>query len=227
MLTGCVESKAKNNIGQFLDHDIYVRLKPGCDINYFKDHGYCDYRVGCSICQIGDARGFKTNFLDIVSEEYFLLNDLDIIVEYNHDIDCEPELPIYYMTTDKEAVRYIFDFYKQFDRMDTRSNQTQSLINNTCHSFNITSIFRKEVVDSRGFSYVSENELVDIDEVCRVHVCCSCYKWLVCINDKLKDKFDKSSGLKFFWDDIINEDLKDIIEFKNEKDRKLFCQVIN
>jgi hypothetical protein len=216
---------SKNNLGQFFNQVVYVKLKNDCNLKYFRDCSYCDYRVGCSICERGDAKGFETNLLDIIKDDYFLLNDLDIIVDYDPDHDCEPELPYYYETEDKDAITVVFDYFKQFNALDISSNPSKSLIDNTSHSCGITSIFREDVTDPRGFSYVSDDKFVDINKVRKIHICGNCFKWLVCLDHKLKDKFHQINALQVFWYDLIEEDLKDIIEFKNPDDKKLFISV--
>src|SRR5437870_4022176 len=74
--------KPNNKLGNFYTKQILVKLKTenlstdphAYNLDYFKECGYCDYRVTCDICEKGDACGFKTNLLDIMKDDYFPLN---------------------------------------------------------------------------------------------------------------------------------------------------------
>tara|TARA_B100000674_G_scaffold491405_1_gene509260 strand:- start:1355 stop:1582 length:228 start_codon:yes stop_codon:yes gene_type:complete len=56
--------------GNFLDETINVKFKNNIDneLDYYRENGYIDYRVGCDLCEKGDAYGLKKYQLN---NEYF------------------------------------------------------------------------------------------------------------------------------------------------------------
>lgn len=216
--------KPNNRLGRFYDKQIFVKLKKdkpldpnSYDLEYFKDCGYCDYRVGCSICEKGDATSFKTNLLDIIKDDYFLLNDLDIILEF--DEDEHRSYPLYYQTYDKETIRTIFEHFKTFNKLAEEyhgHNPNHDITDDIGGAPGITSIFR----DSG--KYYDEYAFVDINTIRCAHICDCCFKWLICINKDLGQNFTTVNSLKIYWADTVNEELEHIIEFKDPSDRELF-----
>jgi hypothetical protein len=202
-------SKSKNSLGNFYDKEIYVRIKNG-DLSCVEGGRYCDYRVGCSICEKGNARVFRTNLLSIANKNFFLLNKLDVILD---DIDDTYELPVYYQTNDPGIIKLLFNCFKKFNMM-TNCCDKISLTNGLMYSSHLASIFRDDVYN--------DNSFVDINKVHSVHICNMCFKWLIFRDNELSEKFAIINPLKIFWADVMNDEFKDVIEYKDQGDKEIF-----
>ena len=203
----------KNKLGEFYDDEVYVKLKDNADLSYFKDIKYIDYRVGCAICEKGDASDFRINILDIAKNDYFLLNELDIVLDKWH-LKRDWSMPLYYQTNDPATIKLVFEYFKKFNDLNDEyhgHNPQYSLID-TCQSAGgITSIFRS-------------NKHYDqyINKVYYAHICDNCFKWLIYQDKELSKKFVAINSLKIFWADTVIDYLEDLIEFKDPEDKKIF-----
>jgi len=201
-------------LSNFVDHDIKVKLLENHDLSYFNENGYCDYRTGCDICEVGDAYGFKTNFMNIadMSGNLFNLNNLEVMVpgSWLEDDDKSIYLHNYYETTDKDAIERIFNCYSKFKTLDDFHCRELDVRSGTSCSTSICSCFSEHV----GFT--------TIDTIQSTHVCTNCCMWLNVIDPYVKNKFTHINPFKLFWKDIYKDYLYDIIEFGDENDKKLF-----
>ncbi len=230
---------SQTKLGLFFKDDIKVKLVKDCDLSYFKENGYCDYRVGCDICEVGNAHGFITNIIDIIdnSDNYFYLNNLELkIKDENSWCESLDSLDVYnyYESNDKNVIKQVYKYYKKFNKLDTCISNKCDLFSenvNLCSGVGISSCFNKH--NETKFTF-SENKLNndiskkinkfnnDISKIKNIHICSICYTWFICINKKYDDCFTYTHPLKYFWKDVVKDDLYDIIEFDNENKKNLF-----
>jgi hypothetical protein len=195
-------------LGNFLEDDVKVILKKDADFSYFTKNGYCDYRCGCDVCMKGDARGFKTNILDIISDskEWFLLKKLDLDIKNSW---CEKEdsiyLQMYYETSNIDAIKDIHKYYIKINEL--WDNDT---LNNSYDTYNILD---KEYPFSSA-KIASNFSSESIENIKNVKLCSSCYTWFICLNEKYSNDFAMTNLFKYFWIDVVNNYLCDITDFK-------------
>jgi hypothetical protein len=186
-----------------------IKLKDNCDLNYFKECCYIDYRVGCSICERGDAYAFKTNMLHLIDKDnQFNTKDLDIIVEFD---DKDKSFPIYYETRDENTIELLFQYFKKIDYLSDHfsginpQNYIRGEIN--ISSSGIGSIFRKD----NSFDYISNSKSIK-----HAHICNLCFKWLNILHENISEQFMEIDSFKIFWEDFIIDDLQDMIKDQTE-----------
>jgi len=181
--------------------EIKVKIKHNCNWSYFEEYGYCDYRCGCDLCGKGQALSFRTNILEFKNKDSFLLNDLDIIHDKSDD---DIKLQYFYVTDDKEAIKLIYEYYIKFEELSSNPKK-YSLKSGLDSGFSITSVFFRE-----PFNIISYD---DIDKIQNVKLCSTCYKWFICVHKQFEKGFMMYKSLKYFWSDVINDYICDIIEF--------------
>ena len=137
---------SKTKLGNFLITPL-ARLNDDADCEYFRKCGYLDYRVGCAICERGEATSFRTNFFEIAKKnEPFSLDELDIVLD--RDSDCckhDYELPIYHLTTDRDTIQFLFEMFKSFHRLSLcklGTNPKYNILDGHRCGWGITSVFR-------------------------------------------------------------------------------------
>jgi hypothetical protein len=203
-------------LGNFFN-DISVKLKNNVDLHYFEENGYCDYRCGCDFCKIGDAYGFKTNILDLItdSDNKFHLDNLDLQIK---DSWCENEdsiyLQSYYETTDVTVINEVYKYYSKYIKLIE-----------LCGNCNKYDILYESCSNNGNYSstkITSTFEKKDILEIKNIHLCSNCYMWFICQNQQYLNNFNLVNPIKFFWIDVVKNYLYDIIEFDDENKKYLF-----
>ena len=211
------------SFGLFLNHLFKVKFKKNIEeqLKFFYEVGYADYRVGCNLCETGQARSLKTNITDFINEEYFYLNDLklsfnDVWYNQNHK---HLDLNIMYETTNKEIIKKIYQYHLKFNNIDGYKQILIRPNDEIKMSSGLTSCFTSE---NSPDECITENELEDISDV---HICLNCYKWFISVNEE-KD-FIEQNPLKYFWFDFADDYLYDVIEFETLEDMNDFCKWCN
>lgn len=198
--------KTYTSFRNFFPKEQTIKLKNNYNLSYFRNDGYCDYRVGCSICERGNAYGFKTNILELITNNEFVVNDLDIIRD---DINEDVKFPLYYETKDSNTIKLVFEYYKKIGTLSDQFNginPKNNIRDKYRSSSGITSIFRD--VDSM-------EPIKDSSSIKRAHICDLCFKWLNIVHNGI-NQFCEINALKLFWEDFIIEDIEDIIEDNKE-----------
>jgi len=202
-------------LDNFFEDDIKVKLVKDCDLSYFKENGYCDYRIGCDICEVGDAYGFKTNIINIIdnSNKFFYLNNLDLEIKNSW---CEEEnndiyLYNYYESNKKNVIKQVYKYYNKFNKLNTVNRSKCNLFIGGNTGTGIAGCFNYH-----------HKFCGDISKIKSVHLCSNCYTWFICINKKYNDSFTHIHPFKIFWKDVVKDYLYDIIEFDRKKKKKLF-----
>ncbi len=216
---------AHTSFGIFLNEIFNVKFKSNIDeeLDYFKNIGYSDYRVGCDLCEKGNACGIKTNIGKFVNTNGFQLNQLEIdFTNTWYDDKNELKLKMMYETSNKKIIGQIYNYYLNFDKVDDDIEYKININStNICNAGNsgLTSIFWKEPEVTNGdfISYISPNELTDIKNV---HLCGQCYKWFITVHENTKNEFIKQNPLKYFWFDFVENYLHELIDFES-KDIKI------
>ena len=196
--------------GNFLDDTINVKFKNNIDneLDYYRENGYVDYRVGCDLCEKGDAYGLKTNIVKFLDNISFKLNDLEIEFNdtwYSNDI---LKLHMMYETSNKQIIKLIYNNYLKINKLNEEKVGMVS----------ITSPFRKFPKKENNFSnHISIEELKNIKSV---HICGNCIKMFN------KKHFIEQNPLKYFWIDFVKNHLQDIIDFESEISMKSFIKYL-
>ena len=214
--------KSHTSFENFFTTDSPVELVKNCDLSYFRDCGYVDYRVGCTICERGDAYGFKTNLLDLIDNDNVTLNirDLNIITEDDHK---DTRFPVYYETKDKNTIKQMFEYFKKMNNLSENFNGTNPknyLIKDSgCirSSGGISSIFVKE----NSWDYIENTEIVN-----HIHICDLCFKWLNIIDKDIHHQFQEIDSFKIFWENFMIDYLHDIINDHDKFVCSLFKKVM-
>jgi len=184
---------SKTKIDNFVKEPIKVFFKKNIDLSYFKNNGFCDYRIGCDLCKKGDCYGFKTNILNF--KDSFILNELDIDKSI-----CDPENKIYlqnfYETDDCILIKNIYDIFNKMNEKhgNERLFYEYDIIDQVYTGSWIQSIFEKK----------------NIKDIKNIKICSICYLWITSSNI---NKFSIINPFKYFWIDVINNYMDDIIEF--------------
>ena len=95
------------SFGNFLTEKFMVKFKDNIDekLAYFKNIGYADYRVGCDLCECGQAFGLKTNVGKFVNSNGFELNQLEIDFTNTWYSDEDLDLQTMWETSNCEIIR--------------------------------------------------------------------------------------------------------------------------
>ena len=205
-------SMSRTKLDNFIEDNIKIKFIDNGSMSYFKETGYCDYRCGCDLCGSGDARGFKTNILDLVDNSldgWFFINDLDVKIK---DSWCESEDYIYlrtlYETNDKNVINKIGNIFDKFSGIfDNQSVPRKYELLSDRHS------------DSSLTGCFDNNQ--NRDEIKNVRLCSNCYKWVVMDNNEYCDKFSLINTFKIFWADVMNDYLSDLIEYEDKNMKKI------
>ncbi len=207
--------------GNFLDETINVKFKNNIDneLDYFRKNGYVDYRIGCDLCERGDAYGLKTNILKFLNNSNFKLNDLEIDFNDTWYSNDKLELHMMYETSNKKIIKLIYNNYLKINKLNEEKKLTNKINIYSTYTekvgvVSITSPFRKFPKKENNFSnHISIEELKNIKNV---HICSHCCKMFN------KKHFIEQNPLKYFWIDFVKNYLHDIIDFESEISMKSF-----
>jgi hypothetical protein len=199
------------NLGLYYDEKILVRLKKNSDLSLIEKYNNFDYRCGCDLCGYGHACGLKTNFLKLCNEagdNWFELNDLAIESKGTWYEDEFSMINFRHMneTTDKDVIEKIYKLHLLFDKLAINDMTV------------IASCFDDYARSS--FEKIKYEEMKNINSI---HICGLCCSWFVATEgDQIRNKFENVDPYKYFWSSVVNCDLYDLIEFKDDKQKMLF-----
>lgn len=111
-----------NKLGNFFENNIEVKLIKNSDISHFKNNGYCDFRIGCSLCgfTVATFGGLKTNILNIIdnSNNWFYLNNLDLEFKDTWYEDMEGiYLQNLYETNNIKVIDKVYKYFNKFIKL--------------------------------------------------------------------------------------------------------------
>ena len=212
---------AHTSFGNFLNGNYNVKFKENIDqeqLDYFKNIGYSDYRVGCDLCECGNACGIKTNIGKFVNTDWFQLNQLEIDFDNTWYSDEDKlKLKTMYETSNKKIIEQIYNYYLNFNKVDGQIEYNINInLTHTSDAGNsgLTSAFWKEpdVANGDFTSCISPEELTEIKNV---HLCGQCFKWFITVHENTKNQFVKQNPLKYFWFDFVEFDLHELIDWES------------
>jgi len=208
------------SFGLFLHETFNVKIKENShdEFKYFKEIGYADYRVGCDLCEYGQACGLKTNICQYIDTKEFKLNDLEIDFNnawYNDDGETLT-LQTMYETKDKEIIEQLYNYYIQFKKTEEQIGNIiicpTDYVEAGGHC--ITSCFWECPDTGNNYEeHISKDKLANITSA---HLCLNCYKWFILMHkNKAPESFVKQNPLKYFWTSFVTDYLHDLIEFES------------
>lgn len=197
-------------LGDFYKKNIKIKLKKDADISSFqRTNSICDYRMGCDLCYKGEAYGLYTNIYEILSSNNDIYLD-KLQIKFNNNVwyDEFQTFPVFYYTQNKAMIKIINDYNLKF--------KTNDFHYDGCYEVELYS----GKINNNNSCLIDDITIMDKNECC---ICEKCFKWLLLFDEIEKNLFTIKNPIHFFWKDVINDYLIDIIEFENPDDKYLFC----
>lgn len=205
----------------YINRPILVRCNP----NYLLDNGECsaracnytDVRIGCDLCGNGFAFGFKLNITHLSGlpkistraefpTKVFDLQELRIVPKKYY-----PTLPFYHLTTSREAITELRNYFIQFQADNESCPFDSSSISSLTYDSD------SESYRSTKFGLTSQfdapdtwNGVVPVEAIDQIKLCPICYHWIIKVPSEpkiTKEHFIRVHPLQIFWADFFADEI--------------------
>jgi hypothetical protein len=204
------------NFGSHLPDEI--QIVPHDDL-FLPDNNqhYHDYRIGCDLCGMGDAYGFRID-LDIHKDKDILcLNDLNIVMR-----EDMPDLMYLHECSNDEYIKEIYRLFVNRANSDYTQHSCTWLGDRYIkNSGGILSVFLKE----KNSWAIPEEELMNHDlyeGVYSVKICTPCMNMLTELHPEWDfDEFKEANPISVYIKDVI-DDIKCYFDFVDDETKELY-----
>lgn len=186
------------SLGYFLGNNkILVKINDEAKKEILQSfYHYGDYRLGCSLCNKGDAYSFKNNIKKLSNDKNeFFLNELKIIGKFKFNFMQLVKID------DKQLIKQLYnDYYKKYftNRLQDNIKIKKKIIKQSeninkievdCFSYShlISSIFDevKDSNDEENNDYFEKH--IDIDVINSINLCSVCLSWVNILENKINN----------------------------------------